>query len=139
MNQVNGRPVTSGFQVSRNIVVEYNPDAEVGSRLVALTIKDEDVPSDSEEVFKVVTLDFLAGGGDNFWEPRNDFVALDTQDEVLTNYIASFGDNEIDIELEGRILQVDGTAPDRDDNAGAVARASGVVAALAAIVAMLIL
>ncbi|KAI0746032.1 5'-nucleotidase domain-containing protein [Earliella scabrosa] len=139
VNQVNGRPVTSGFQVSRNIVVEYNPDAEVGSRLVALTIKDEDVPSDSEEVFKVVTLDFLAGGGDNFWEPRNDFVALDTQDEVLTNYIASFGDNEIDIELEGRILQVDGSAPDRDDNAGAVARASGVVAALAAAVAMLIL
>lgn len=59
-NVGNGREVTSFFQVSRGIVVQYNPDAGVGSRLVAVTVKEQAL--DLERVYRVVTLDFLASG-----------------------------------------------------------------------------
>jgi 5'-nucleotidase len=56
----------------------------------------------------MVTLDFLAGGGDNFWEPREEYAALDLQDVVLTNYVVS--ESPINIELAGRIRAVNGSA-----------------------------
>jgi 5'-nucleotidase len=64
----------------------------------------------------VVTLDFLAGGGDNFWEPKTDFAVLDLQDVILTNYVQS--ESPINIALEGRIRQVNGTATNTTSGAG---------------------
>ena len=56
----NGEEVTSFFQVSRGIVVEYNPEAGNGSKLVSVTIGDG--PLDTSVNYNIVTLDFLAGG-----------------------------------------------------------------------------
>ena len=44
-------------------------------------------------------------GGDNFFLPYDDFITLDTQDEVLTAYIGS--ETPVNIELDGRIAIVD--------------------------------
>lgn len=104
VNQENGEEVTSFFQVSRGIVVDYNPDGETGSKLVSVEINEE--PLDAEKEYTVVTLDFLAGGGDNFFQPTTDFISLDTQDEVLVMYIES--QSPVDISIEGRIVESDG-------------------------------
>lgn len=85
INQNNGRPITSWFQISDNIEILYNPDRQPGEILRRVTIGGELIEEDRQ--YRVVTLDFLAGGGDNFFTPTRDFVILDTQDEVLVGYI----------------------------------------------------
>ncbi|KAK5632835.1 hypothetical protein RRF57_008549 [Xylaria bambusicola] len=103
VNQDNGEPVTSFVQVSKGIKISYNPDNEVGKRLVSLEISGEEI--DTETEYTVVTIDFLAGGGDNFIEPIENLIVLDTLDEVLVEYIKA--NNPIDFELDGRIAVVD--------------------------------
>jgi 2',3'-cyclic-nucleotide 2'-phosphodiesterase (5'-nucleotidase family) len=103
----NGKPVTSFFQVSKGIKVEYNPKSANGTRLVSVTIGDK--PLSNSTTYQVVTLDFIAGGGDNFFTPTTDFITLDTQDEVLTGYIQS--QTPVDIKLDKRIEAVDRQRP----------------------------
>jgi 5'-nucleotidase len=104
VNVKNGEEITSFFQVSTGIKIEYNPENDNNTRLISVTIGDE--PLNNETTYQVVTLDFIAGGGDNFFEPIADFITLDTQDEVLTKYIQS--QSPVDIKLDGRISEVDG-------------------------------
>ncbi|KAF3037062.1 hypothetical protein E8E12_002037 [Didymella heteroderae] len=104
VNVANGEEVTSFFQVSTGIKVDYNPENNNGSKLVAVTIGDQ--PLDNSTKYQVVTLDFIAGGGDNFFTPTTDFVTLDTQDEVLTQYIQA--QTPVNIQLDKRIEIVDG-------------------------------
>ncbi|KAJ8124982.1 hypothetical protein O1611_g8658 [Lasiodiplodia mahajangana] len=108
VNQANGDEVTSFVQVSKGVKVEYNPANPVGSRLVRLTIGGEEV--DLETTYTVVTIDFIAGGGDNFFGPLDGLVVLDTLDEVLVTYLQA--NSPIDFELDGRIAVVEGSAED---------------------------
>ncbi|RYP40860.1 hypothetical protein DL767_001341 [Monosporascus sp. MG133] len=112
VNQYNGEEVSSFFQVSTGVKVEYNPNNEVGQRLVRLTVGGS--PVDEAAEYVVVTIDFLTGGGDNILEPVDDAVVLDTMDEVLVRYIEE--NSPIDFELDGRIAVVNGSA----DNGGQV-------------------
>jgi len=102
VNVKNGKEVTSFFQISTGIKVQYNPDAVSGGRLVAVEIDGE--PLDEAKEYGIVTLDFLAGGGDNIFTATKDFVTLDTQDEVLVQYVKKT--SPIDISLDGRIEKV---------------------------------
>jgi hypothetical protein len=107
VSEFNGEEVTSFFQVSRGIKVEYNPENNNGSRLVSVTIGGE--PLDLETEYNIVTLDFIAGGGDNFFaEAFENVITLDTQDEILTAYVQA--QSPVDIELDGRIAVVSGSA-----------------------------
>lgn len=99
----NKKPVTSFVQVSKGIKIEYNPKAANGTRLISVTIGDK--PLDNSTTYQVVTLDFIAGGGDNFFTPITDFITLDTQDEVLTQYIKA--QTPVNIKLDKRIEAVD--------------------------------
>ncbi|KPI42386.1 5'-nucleotidase [Cyphellophora attinorum] len=122
VNVENGEEVTSFFQVSRGIRVEYNPNAANGSKLVSVDIGDPDLaPIEPEEEYNLVTLDFLAGGGDNFFTPTTDFVSLDTQDEVLVQYIQA--QSPVNIELSRRIVESDG-APGSPGNSSSVGSAN---------------
>lgn len=104
VSQFNGEEVTSFFQISRIIEVEWNPENSNGTRLVSVTIGNASL--DREETYNIVTLDFLAGGGDNFFPtPFEDAITLETQDEILTRYIQS--QSPVDIELDRRITIVD--------------------------------
>ncbi|KAL4918106.1 Metallo-dependent phosphatase-like protein [Aspergillus aurantiobrunneus] len=87
VNQFNGEEVTTWFQVSRGVRIEFNPGDEPGRRLVDVTINGEAI--DNAREYRVVTLDFLAGGGDNIFVATDDFITLDTQDEVLIQYIVA--------------------------------------------------
>lgn len=121
-NLDNGEEVTSFVQVSRNVIIEYNPNAANGSHLVSLTIKD--APVDLEDEYHVVTVDFVASGGDNFFSPIfENFIVLDTLDEILTDYIGS--QSPVDIALEGRIVQSNGTATDGENPSGTTTGAPG--------------
>ncbi|PSN75241.1 Metallo-dependent phosphatase [Corynespora cassiicola Philippines] len=108
VNVDNGEEITSFFQVSQGIRIQYNPENGNFTKLVNVTIGDG--PLDNSTDYRFVTLDFLAGGGDNFFTPTTDFVSLDTQDEVLTQYIQS--QTPVNIELDSRIEQVNGTRPE---------------------------
>lgn len=103
VNVANGDAVTSFMQLSTGIKVEYNPKNNNGTKLVAVTVGGQ--PLDNGTTYQVVTLDFIAGGGDNFFTPTTEFVSLDTQDEVLTQYILA--QTPVDIKLDGRIEAVD--------------------------------
>jgi 2',3'-cyclic-nucleotide 2'-phosphodiesterase (5'-nucleotidase family) len=106
VNVGNGKEVTSFFQISSGIKVSYNPAATSGGRLVAVEVGGDAL--DKSKEYAIVTLDFLAGGGDNIFTPTSDFVALDTQDEVLVQYIEKT--SPVDIKLDGRIEKVSGNA-----------------------------
>ncbi|KAI0403361.1 Metallo-dependent phosphatase-like protein [Xylaria palmicola] len=114
VNQANGEAVTSFLQVSKGVEIGYNPANDVGARLVRLEIGGE--AADDAKSYTVVTIDFLAGGGDNFFGPVDDVVILDTLDEVLVSYIKAH--DPIDFKLDGRIAVVDGSADDDDSTGG---------------------
>lgn len=100
VNQDNGRPVTSFLQVSSGISIEYNPSAANGSRLVSVTIGGAPLGRTAE--YRVVTIDFLAGGGDNFFSPPlTNFITLNTLDQVLVDHIGA--KSPVNIALDGRI------------------------------------
>ncbi|KAL4749732.1 hypothetical protein BDW72DRAFT_126307 [Aspergillus terricola var. indicus] len=108
VNQFSGDEITSWFQVSRGVRIEFNPDNEPGDRLVNVTIQGEAI--DNERDYRVVTLDFLAGGGDSIFVATDDFITLDTQDEVLTQYIVAR--TPLSPELEERVVESDGQSGD---------------------------
>ncbi|KAL3456276.1 Metallo-dependent phosphatase-like protein [Aspergillus heterothallicus] len=117
VNQFNDEEISSWFQVSRGVRIEFNPDNDPGSRLVNVTLHGEAI--DEESDYRVVTLDFLAGGGDNIFVSTNDFITLDTQDEVLTQYIVAH--TPLSPELEERVVESNRQASESDssdDSAG---------------------
>ncbi|KAI1480356.1 Metallo-dependent phosphatase [Daldinia eschscholtzii] len=147
VNQFNQRNVTSFFQISRGVKVEYDPSKAIGERLVRLTIGNK--PVDEETQYTVVTVDFITGGGDNIVEPVQDVVILDTLDEVLVDHIRKA--SPIDFKLDGRIATVSGGAatstgnePAQTTTPNGTERVSGMmpiylglIAALLSIVALL--
>lgn len=102
VNAFNGKTVSSFLQVSTGIKIEYNSANQNGSRLIGVTIGGK--PLHNETTYQIVTLDFIAGGGDNFLVPMKEFATLDTQDEVLSAYISA--KSPVDIRLDGRIVEV---------------------------------
>lgn len=102
VNQANGRAVTSFLQVSSGLRMVYDPAGQVGSRLANVTVND--VPLDLAGTYQVATLDYLAGGGDNFFEATTDYITLDLQADVLLAYLAS--ENPVNTVLDGRISTV---------------------------------
>ncbi|KAH6889725.1 Metallo-dependent phosphatase-like protein [Thelonectria olida] len=99
INQKNKEEITSWFQISHTLNVTFNPENKNGSRLISLTVNGTAVKDD--ENYRMITLDFLAGGGDNFLEATTDFVTLDTQDEVLIQYLDE--NSPLSPKLEDRI------------------------------------
>jgi 5'-nucleotidase len=104
VNVNNGKEVTSFIQISQGIKIQYNPENGNNSKLLSVKINDEELKNSN--TYNIVTLDFLAGGGDNIFTATTDFATLDTQDEVLVQYIKKT--TPVDIELDGRIEIVDG-------------------------------
>ncbi|KAI9163054.1 5'-nucleotidase [Paramyrothecium foliicola] len=107
VNQFNNNPITSGFQVSGSIKVQWNPTLPAGGRLVRVLINGE--PVDKAAQYTVVTLDFLAGGGDNIFVKTTGFIPLDLQDEVLTRYVKNF--SPLRPTIEGRLERVNELPP----------------------------
>ncbi|KAM0429686.1 hypothetical protein ACHAPT_006292 [Fusarium lateritium] len=108
VNQKNKKAITSWFQVSKGIKVEYNPENNNGSKLISLTLDGKALEAKTK--YRVVTLDFLAGGGDNFFSSDNKNLAtLDSQDEVLIQYLTE--NSPLDPKLEERVVTTDETGP----------------------------
>ncbi|KAK7414334.1 hypothetical protein QQX98_006776 [Neonectria punicea] len=105
INQANEEEITSWFQISKSLKVTFNPNNNNGSKLIGLTVDGEEVEDDED--YRMITLDFLAGGGDNFLEATTDFVTLDTQDEVLIQYLDD--NSPLDVKLEDRIVSTNRT------------------------------
>ncbi|KAL2021739.1 hypothetical protein VTK56DRAFT_6682 [Thermocarpiscus australiensis] len=111
-NLDNGRAVTSFLQVSRGVRIEYAtpapapaPAAAGNSSAQLVSIRIGDAPLDRAAQYRLVTVAFLAGGGDNFFSPPfENIVVLDTQDEVLVRHIGA--ESPVDIALDGRISTV---------------------------------
>ncbi|PON25105.1 5'-nucleotidase [Trichoderma gamsii] len=85
VNQFNNEKLSSGIQVSHNLQVQYDPSKDPGNMLVDARISGQRIDPDKKYI--IVTVDFVATGGDNIVPKRDDFVVLDTLDEVLVDYI----------------------------------------------------
>ncbi|KAF5385041.1 hypothetical protein D9615_000875 [Tricholomella constricta] len=133
VSQFNGQKTTSFAQVSKGIRVTYNPENEAGKRLINLEIGQgaELKTVDLKKEYTIVTLDFLAGGGDNIFPAVKEIVALDTQAEILTAYVETH--SPIKTGVEGRIVETDKTkpvVPGSSNGAQAVVRSAWMPAAL---------
>ncbi|KAH7152788.1 Metallo-dependent phosphatase-like protein [Dactylonectria macrodidyma] len=114
INQINKEEITSWFQISKPLVVTYNPGNANGSKIISITVDGEALVDDQE--YRMITLDFLAGGGDNFLQTTTDFVTLDTQDEVLIQYLAD--NNPLDVQLEKRVVASNATSGSNSTDGG---------------------
>jgi len=85
VNQFNQNKVTSWFQVSQGVTIRYNPTHPPGSMLSSVKIGGK-LLNDTLE-YRIVTVDFLAGGGDNILPITPNTTPLDTLDKVLVSYI----------------------------------------------------
>lgn len=105
VNVDNGKAVTSFLQVSRGIRIEYVLAAPNGTGNVLASVTIGGKPLDKAAEYKFVTLDFVAGGGDNFFStPFENLVLLDTLDEVVARHVVAT--SPIDVALDGRLKLV---------------------------------
>ncbi len=86
-----------------NVVID--PDQEVGSRVVEVTVDGEEL--DPEATYSLATNDFLAAGGDDYTMfGDNEITALyPGLDEILIEYIKEYGTEGSPV--EGRIQTID--------------------------------
>ncbi|GAB4385294.1 MAG: hypothetical protein Kow00121_50080 [Elainellaceae cyanobacterium] len=89
-------------QVS-GLAFSFDPDLPAGDRIQSLAVKDEDgniidtvvedgeLVGDASRTFRIVTLNFLAGGGDGYPFPDRDRVDLVTEDEDSPDPISRTG------------------------------------------------
>lgn len=134
-SNVSKHEVTSFVQVSHTIQLTWNPSNPVGSRLIDFKIGGNAV--DLNKTYTIATVDFLATGGDYFWAPRTDFIALDTLDEILVGYFAKH--DPVTAKVESRIVQTTETTRQSSGSGGTGAATGGAVlsSGLAALGALL--
>lgn len=106
-NQFNQKKTTSWFQVSKDLTIEYNPDNESGSKLISVTIGGK--PLDETRRYRVVTLDFVARGGDNLLEATTGWSALDSDSDVFEGYVKA--NTPLTNDLEKRVVVTDKKTP----------------------------
>lgn len=107
VNVNNGQAVTSYLQVSRGIKIEYATGATTPTGKALVSVKIGGKPLDRTTEYKLVTIDFLANGGDNFFSPPfSDLVILDTMDEVLLRHIGAT--SPVNITRDDRLVAVKG-------------------------------
>ncbi|KAJ1951562.1 hypothetical protein FBU59_000073 [Linderina macrospora] len=101
-NVANGLPVTSFLQIA-GARISYHLTADGAKALDKLEVKsgNEWVPVDDAKTYKIVTLDFIARGGDNFLSPAIDAPALITMEAALEDYFRAF--SPVTAQLDGRI------------------------------------
>jgi len=113
VSQFNNVKLTSFAQTSRGTRVTYNPSLDPGSRLINLEFASN--PNDTSTfaavdpnmTYTIVTLDFIAGGGDNIIPIQTNFVSLQTAAEILDAYIAKT--SPVNITVEGRLVTTEAT------------------------------
>ena len=98
--------VTSFVQVSKGVEVLWHANnatlnPSIG-KLAAFKINRQ--PLQMDKVYKVVTIDFLSNGGDNFLNPKVPGYQIEKLDEVLAKYITQ--ESPVNIKLEGRLRPV---------------------------------
>lgn len=106
----NNKAVVTFAQISQGVRMTYNPttktliDLEVGQGGEMSTV-------DFGASYRMVTSDYVAGGGDNIMPARSDIIVLDTLDEVLTAYIQRV--RTVNVPLQGRVVFTNETTPVR--------------------------
>lgn len=131
-SNVSNHEVTSFVQVSSTIQMTWNPDQPVGSRLIDLKIGGSTV--DFAKEYTIAAVDFLATGGDYFWQPRTDFIALETLDVILVDYFEKH--QPVNAEVQTRIVRTTETKQNGGSGSGAASASAAVSTNLAVLSAM---
>ncbi|KAJ2577704.1 hypothetical protein GGH95_003495 [Coemansia sp. RSA 1836] len=106
-NLVNGRPVTGFIQLA-GARIKYHSTSNSTSVLGSIEIAQEGsssgtfMPLDETKTYRVVTLDYVARGGDNIIDPPIDAPALLGLDVVVEDYFRQF--SPITPKLSRRII-----------------------------------
>lgn len=102
VNQVNQGAITSWLQVSSGVQIRYDPARTPGSRLLGVSVGGK--PLNDTATYRVVTVDFLAGGGDNMLpQPAPpSSPSLNPIDAVFVSYLQSH--SPLNNTLQERVL-----------------------------------
>ncbi len=114
-NQFSKKKTSSWFQISKDIKIEYNPDNDAGSKLISVTVGGKPL-DETRKDYRVVTLDFVARGGDNLVEPTTGFAALDADSDVFEAYVKA--NTPLTNALEERVVKTDKKTPDSTSTPG---------------------
>lgn len=114
-NQFSKKKTSSWFQVSKDIKITYNPDNDAGKKLISVTVGGKPL-DESRTDYRVVTLDFVARGGDNLLEATTGFAALDADSDVFEAYVKA--NTPLTNALEERVVTTDKKTPDSSPTAG---------------------
>lgn len=114
-NQFSKKKTSSWFQISKDIKIEYNPDNDSGKKLISVTIGGKPL-DESRQDYRVVTLDFVAKGGDNLLEPTTGFAALDSDSDVFEAYVKA--NTPLTNALEKRVVTTDKKSPGSGPSSG---------------------
>ncbi|RDA94786.1 hypothetical protein CP533_4226 [Ophiocordyceps camponoti-saundersi (nom. inval.)] len=85
VNQFNGKPVTSWFQISDGVTIKYDTNKPAGSQLTDMRIDNQ--PLDDGRDYRIVTGEYLINGGDNMMPKGRDVQVITTADEALQSYL----------------------------------------------------
>lgn len=102
-NKNSGAKVTSFIQVSKGVQVIWHAKNETENPSIG-ELKDvliDHKPLQLDQLYKVVTIDFLANGGDNMLSPKMPTPQIEKLDEVLVAYIKE--QSPVNIHLERRL------------------------------------
>lgn len=106
VNKNSGAKITSFVQVSKGVEVLWLPTNATANPTIGkmTSFKIGGKPLQMDKEYKVVTIDFLASGGDNFVSPRISAAGVEKLDVILTNYIKE--QTPVNIALEQRLRPV---------------------------------
>ncbi|RPB02586.1 5'-nucleotidase [Choiromyces venosus 120613-1] len=107
VNLKNGKKIPNFLQVSNEIRFSYNPGNSVGSRLVSLEFSGR--RAEMERVYKIVTLDFLADGGDSYFEKQAGVIKHERIEDAIIRFIKA--KSPLNIKIEGRSATTTETRP----------------------------
>ena len=98
--------LTNGvLQVSEGVEMHYNDSLQAGNRLILCKIKNKNI--EDEKIYKVVTSNFLADGGDGFLSFKRALSKKDTHVEILQTMIQYLKPFDVyKPRLYGRIVKV---------------------------------
>jgi 2',3'-cyclic-nucleotide 2'-phosphodiesterase (5'-nucleotidase family) len=92
------------LQASKGVEMIYNDSLPVGNRVVSCKIKGAEIEED--KIYKVLTNNFLAEGGDGFLSFKNAISKKDTYTEIVQTMIQYMKSFDVYIpKLEGRIVK----------------------------------
>ncbi|RCI09345.1 hypothetical protein L249_3694 [Ophiocordyceps polyrhachis-furcata BCC 54312] len=104
VNQFNHKPVTSWFQVSDGVAVDYDASQPAGSQVAEIRINKQ--PLSERRDYRMVTGEYLVNGGDNMMPKGRDVTVIGGAEKALVWYLGKM--RPLNVRLRERVGSIQG-------------------------------